>query len=54
MIYLAPDANDELCLFQSHLDDQYPRCVQRQSDVDPITWRLVVGNLRVQIPRESA
>ena len=43
-LYLAPDHRNELCLFQSRPDAE-PRCVARESDVDPIVWSIVVLSL---------
>lgn len=50
-LYLAPDPAGERCLWQARPDAD-PRCVQRESDVDPITWSIVV--LNVGMPPEVA
>lgn len=52
-LFIASDGH-EMCLWEGELDDPSPRCVERESDVDPIVWSLIVGNLRVEIPRPSS
>lgn len=52
-LFIASDGH-ELCLWEGEPDDPTPRCVERESDVDPVAWSLIVGNLRVEIPRPSA
>lgn len=52
-LFIATDGH-ELCLWEGEPDDLAPRCVERQSDVDPIVWNLIVGNMRVEIPRGVA
>ena len=52
-LFLAPDWRGELCLFQSRPDAE-PRCVARESDVDPIVWSIIVLELRDTMRRTLA
>ena len=52
-LFIASDGH-ELCLWEGEPDDPQPRCVERESDVDPVVWSLILGSLNVEIPRGVA
>lgn len=41
-LFIATDGH-ELCLWEGERSDPQPRCVERESDVDPIVWSLIVA-----------
>lgn len=43
-LFIASDGH-ELCLWEGELDDPTPRCVERESDVDPVVWSLIVSTV---------
>lgn len=43
-LFIASDGH-ELCLWEGDPTDSSPRCVERESDVDPIVWALIVRSV---------
>ena len=39
-LFIATDGH-ELCLWEGDPSDPAPRCVERESDVDPVVWSLI-------------
>lgn len=52
-LFIASDGH-ELCLWEGELDDPQPRCVERESDVDPIVWGWIVDAVFGIPPRRVA
>lgn len=54
-LFLDLDASNDLCLWSATgPDDEYPKCVARQCDVDPVVWTLIFSSLLVDISRLRA
>lgn len=51
-LFIASDGH-ELCLWEGDRDDPAPRCVERESDVDPIVWALILRSLHVEISHDT-
>lgn len=43
-LFIATDGH-ELCLWEGDRSDPQPRCVERESDVDPIVWSMILAQV---------
>lgn len=50
-LFIATDGH-ELCLWEGDPSDPAPRCVERESDVDPVVWSMILAQVdAMQIER---